>query len=115
MQTNNKLRESLTKVKEWMERRIATRGFEASATFPTMLEDVVLPALSAPARNCDRFPSLWDAVVSFGIEDQGWLDWPDEDVKPGDANGLINRLTADQVHELVDWLYAEAEGVNDEQ
>ena len=43
---NAKLRDALTKVKEWMEHRIATRGFEASATFPTMLEDVVLPALA---------------------------------------------------------------------
>ena len=48
-----KLREALTKVKEWMELRIVTCGFEASATFPTMLEDVVLPALAAPPRNCD--------------------------------------------------------------
>lgn len=53
MQTNNKLREALTKVKEWMEHRIATCGFEASATFPTMLKDVVLPALAEPVRNCD--------------------------------------------------------------
>lgn len=44
---NAKLRDALTKVKEWMEHRIATRGFEPSATFPTMLEDVVLPALAA--------------------------------------------------------------------
>ena len=49
-----KLREALIKVKEWMEHRIATNGFEASATIPTVLEDVVLPALSAPYRNCDR-------------------------------------------------------------
>lgn len=48
-----KLREALTKVKEWMEHRIATCGFEFSATFPTMLEDVVLPALAEPPRNCD--------------------------------------------------------------
>ena len=47
------LREALTKVKEWMAHRIATCGFEASATVPTMLEDVVLPALAAPARECD--------------------------------------------------------------
>lgn len=55
MEANNTaaMREALTKVKEWMERRIATRGFEASATFPTMLEDVVLPVLAAPPRNCD--------------------------------------------------------------
>jgi len=48
-----KLREALTKVSEWMAHRIATGGFEFSATFPTMLEDVVLPALAAPPRNCD--------------------------------------------------------------
>jgi len=48
-----KLREALTKVEEWMERRIVTCGFEFSATIPTMLEDVVLPALAAPPRNCD--------------------------------------------------------------
>jgi len=47
------MREALTKVKEWMEHRIATCGFEFSATFPTMLEDVVLPALAKPPRNCD--------------------------------------------------------------
>ena len=51
-----KLRGALTKVKEWMEHRIATCGFEPSATFPTMLEDVVLPALATPPRNCDVVP-----------------------------------------------------------
>lgn len=47
------MREALTKVSEWMAHRIATGGFEASPTIPTVLEDVVLPALSAPPRNCD--------------------------------------------------------------
>lgn len=47
------MREALTKVKEWLEHRIRTCGFEFSATFPTILEDVVLPALAAPPRNCD--------------------------------------------------------------
>ena len=47
------MREALTKVSEWMAHRIATGGFEASPTIPTVLEDVVLPALARPARNCD--------------------------------------------------------------
>ena len=54
MEANNKaMREALIKVSEWMAHRIATGGFEASPTIPTVLEDVVLPALSAPPRNCD--------------------------------------------------------------
>ena len=64
-----KLREALTKVKEWMERRIATCGFEFSATFPTMLptmlEDVVLPALAAPPRNCDLYRTKEKAQEAF--------------------------------------------------
>lgn len=47
------MREALTKVSEWMAHRIATGGCEASPTFPTVLEDIVLPALAAPRRNCD--------------------------------------------------------------
>ena len=47
------MREALTKVSEWMAHRIATGGFEASPTIPTVLEDVVLPALAKPPRNCD--------------------------------------------------------------
>ena len=47
------MRDALAKVKEWMAHRIATGGFEFSATFPTMLEDVVLPALAKPPRACD--------------------------------------------------------------
>ena len=42
------VRKALTKVSEWMSHRIATGGFEASATIPTMLEGVVLPALAKP-------------------------------------------------------------------
>ena len=71
MEANNMaaMREALIKVKEWMEHRIATRGFEFSATFPTMLEDVVLPALSAPARNCDT--PYNDRVEMYGA----FKDW----------------------------------------
>lgn len=49
------LREALTKVSEWMAHRIATGGFEASPTFPTVLENIVLPALAKPPRNCDVY------------------------------------------------------------
>ena len=59
-----KLRDALTKVKEWMEHRIAICGFEPSATFPTMLEDVVLPALSVPPRNCNRFET--EDTIQYG-------------------------------------------------
>lgn len=57
MKANNMaaMRKALTKVSEWMAHRIATGGFEASPTIPTVLEDVVLPALSAPPRECDMF------------------------------------------------------------
>ena len=61
-------------------------------------------AISAPPRNCDRFNSLYDAVVAWGREDQGWNDWPDDDSE--DENDLINILTGDQEHELIDWLFA---------
>ena len=59
------MREALTKVEEWMEHRIATGGFEFSMTIPTMLEDVVLPALAAVPRNCDRFSDETKAMVAF--------------------------------------------------
>jgi hypothetical protein len=67
-----KLREALTKVEKWMERRIVTCGFEFSATIPTMLEDVVLPALAAPPRNCDvgtakEQESRWETNCGRGI------------------------------------------------
>lgn len=59
------VREALIKVREWMEHRIITCGFEPSATFPTVLEDVVLPALSAPPRNCDYYTT----------DKEAWLAW----------------------------------------
>lgn len=61
------MREALTKVSEWMAHRIATGGFEASPTFPTVLEDIVLPALAAPPRNCDVYATAEEAR-------QAWLD-----------------------------------------
>lgn len=73
-------------------------------------------ALSAPPRNCDRFATLYDAVVAWGREDQGWIDWPDDDAT--DDNDLINILSGDQEHELLDWLFApdvEKKGEDDEQ
>ena len=68
------MREALDKVKEWMEHRIATRGFEFSATLPTMLEDVVLPALAKPARNCDLplAPLAMDGPANNNA-DKAWL------------------------------------------
>jgi len=78
-----KLREALTKVSEWMAHRIATGGFEASPTIPTVLEDVVLPALAAPPRNCDvgtadeqakRFEQFCGSVE--GLCDKCELDKP---------------------------------------
>ena len=72
-----KLREALTKVSEWMAHRIATGGFEASATFPTMLEDVVLPALAAPPRNCDRFGGDIDKLREACARERGLN--PEED------------------------------------
>ena len=62
---NAAIREALIKVSEWMAHRIATGGFEASPTFPTVLEDVVLPALAKPPRNCDRFANELDAQLAF--------------------------------------------------
>ena len=62
--------------------------------------------IGKPRRNCDRFSTLYDAVVAWGREDQNWDDWPDEDAE--DENDLLNILTGDQIHELVDWLFAPA-------
>lgn len=58
-------------------------------------------------RNCDRFATLLEALKAWGIEDQGWQDWPPD----GDccnANDLLNDLLSDQLHEFIDWLYAPA-------
>lgn len=87
-----KMREALTKVKEWMERRIATRGFETSATFPTMLEDVVLPALSAPPRNCDLPAVIADPHMAWILDDDNWNDYGSPEL---------------EIHK---WLLAEAKG-----
>lgn len=73
------IRGALTKVSEWMAHRIATGGFEASPTIPTVLEDVVLPALAKPQRNCDRFNSgdpVKDAEDAYA-EWQRWCDTAD--------------------------------------
>ena len=59
------IRGALTKVSEWMAHRIATGGFEASPTIPTVLEDVVLPALAKPQRNFDRFNDYAEAKDYF--------------------------------------------------
>lgn len=71
------IREALTKVSEWMAHRIATGGFEASPTIPTVLEDVVLPALAAPPRNCDRFGGDIDRLREACLRERGLN--PDED------------------------------------
>lgn len=88
-------REALTKVSEWMAHRIATGGFEASPTIPTVLEDVVLPALSAPPRNCDRFGG------DYKMLNTAWFDWtgspsgqnPDGTVKLTFAEWLLAPAT----------------------
>ena len=82
----------------------AYEGFHVEADDGTgrPLICVVESALEKPPRNCDRFNTKFDAVIAWGKEDQGWVDWPDEDDRT--ANDMINRLSADQVHELVDWL-----------
>ena len=67
------------------------------------IKETLQNALKEPPRNCDRFNSLYDAVVAWGCEDQGWNDWPDEDAE--DENDLINILSGDQEHELIDWLF----------
>ena len=75
------MHEALTKVSEWMAHRIATGGFEASPTIPTVLEDVVLPALSAPPRNCDRFNTgnpMKDAEDAYGA----WQRYCDDPTIP---------------------------------
>ena len=91
-----KLREALTKVKEWMEHRIATCGFEASATFPTMLEDVVLPVLAAPPRNCDVYTAD-ELKVKFNSELDSELPIANEHEKnlvTITATGVIDTLFA---------------------
>ena len=72
--------------------------------------DKIKPVVAVPPRNCDRYATLWDAVVAWGWEEQGWQDWPEEDIEDGDVNELLNILAADQLHEFIDWLYAEVKG-----
>lgn len=67
-----KLREALVKVKEWMEHRIASCGFDASVTFLTMLEDVVLPILSATEKGkggCDMSAKIKSGMYQIDTND----------------------------------------------
>ena len=92
------MREALTKVSEWMAHRIATCGFEASATFPTMLEGVVLPALAAPPRNCDM-PLVVDGPADNNA-DKAWLVFRRHNLDAYfDVSGLLR---------CIDWLFAPA-------
>lgn len=87
------MREALTKVNEWMAHRIATGGFEASPTIPTVLEDVVLPALAKPPRNCD--------VMSLAVARRVWF-----------MKEMMPRLNGDlplgNVIPFEEWLFATA-------
>lgn len=116
--------------KQWKQNNIAAmrEALEQIASIPmpppieqaqqtaAEMRDIAIAALAEPPRNCDRFSALYDAVVTWGREDQNWSDWPDEDAE--DVNDLLNILTGDQIHELIDWLYApatEKKGGTDEQ
>lgn len=60
-------------------------------------------------RNCDRFDTLMEALKAWGIEDQGWQDWPpDEDWY--DTDDILNDLFSDQLHEFIDWCFAPVTG-----
>lgn len=85
------VRKALTKVSEWMAHRIATGGFEASATIPTMLEGVVLPALAKPPRNCDRFGGDIDKLREAFARESGLN--PEEDFPEVFAEWLLATST----------------------
>ena len=93
------MREALTKVSEWMAHRIATCGFEPSATIPTMLEDVVLPALAAPPRNCDNYNTEADAKSAFLAY---WNKNHETDYDIGDLKHNVNGITQDYAEWLME-------------
>lgn len=94
------MREALTKVSEWMAHRIATGGFEASPTFPTVLENIVLPALAKPPRNCDR--TFIDRPAMY----YEFKDW---------CNAKGHTMEPKLAYDAFDWLLATAneKGEND--
>lgn len=60
MQTNNKLREALTKILN-----LTNSLDEDCAVDPVEIRDIAKAALAEPVKNCDRFADETDAQIAF--------------------------------------------------